>query len=389
MVLAAAICGLCAIAAPANAQMEQPPSSGDISWESDSPSDHFYSSFEATIWRLRDMRLPVLATSDNQLVGLAPGAMGNPTTSAILGGDSQGTQEHVGSRILAGMWLDPEKSCAFEAEYFFLSQSSRTLLTASPGDAFGTATVFRPFFDVAVGAESSLFIAGPGLAGGINVNLMQRMQGSEANFRCMLGRSPNLHVDLIGGFRYLAIDESLDIGTASVDPLGAIPTFLSAESFSARNRFYGGQFGTDVKVLRGAWSFDLLAKIAFGVMDETVNINGTSAMIDPVTGAVLATGPATLLAQTTNIGRYGKDEFCIVPQIDFTVGYAVSNNLTLTAGYSGLYVSGVTRPGDAIDRNSTVPTIGIPPAAAAQPAFAFRATEFWAQGIRVGLIYRF
>jgi len=63
--------------------------------------------------------------------------------------------------------------------------------------------------------------------------------------------------------------------------------------------------------------------------------------------------------------------------------------------YTFLYTNNVVRPGNQINRNIN-PTQGVafsaPPASlqgAAQPPFKFTSTDFWAQGINVGVAFRF
>jgi hypothetical protein len=59
----------------------------------------------------------------------------------------------------------------------------------------------------------------------------------------------------------------------------------------------------------------------------------------------------------------------------------------VTVGYNFLYWSRVARPGEQIDLDVN-PDL-LPPeeqfAGATRPRFEFRDTDFWAQGIRVGL----
>jgi hypothetical protein len=61
-------------------------------------------------------------------------------------------------------------------------------------------------------------------------------------------------------------------------------------------------------------------------------------------------------------------------------------------GYSLIYWSSVARAGDQIslDVNQTyLPRAFDDPEGPARPAFAWRDTDFWAQGINLGLDYRF
>ena len=98
-----------------------------------------------------------------------------------------------------------------------------------------------------------------------------------------------------------------------------------------------------------------------------------------------------LLAQSTNIGEYERDEFSVIPEIGFTGGYMLTERVKLTAGYTFLYWSRVVRPGDQIDLevnpelipSDTVVGDGLP----AHPQFVFRDTDIWAHGLNVGLEY--
>jgi hypothetical protein len=102
-----------------------------------------------------------------------------------------------------------------------------------------------------------------------------------------------------------------------------------------------------------------------------------------------------LLALSSNIGHYSRDQFSVVPEVDVNVGYQVTNHLRFFVGYTFLYWSGVERPADAINllANSTrVPTasfFGIAPSGPPAPLFSFHNSDFWAQGINLGIQLRF
>jgi hypothetical protein len=57
--------------------------------------------------------------------------------------------------------------------------------------------------------------------------------------------------------------------------------------------------------------------------------------------------------------------------------------VTATVGYTFLYISSVVRPSDQIDRSVNI----APPNT--RPAFSFHATDFWTQGVNLGLEIRF
>lgn len=353
-------------------------------------SNRFYGQAEYLLWWLRGVNTPVLATADDNLVGIPPGVLGGPETRILLGGDNLSTHVRQGGRFTIGHWMDSEQAWGIEGNFFIAPGGSRSVGATSPGDNdFGTPTVFRPHFDVLLGQDSALFVAGPFTPGGMNVTARQELYGAEANLRRAMSTRGNLSIDVLAGFRFLALDESLDISTLSVGS-GAVPTLATEESFAARNRFYGGQLGADVIYrVNNALALRFTPKVALGGSQQTVNINGNAVTTDATTGAILASGPATLLAQTTNIGQHRRDQFCFVPEIGVQMGYQLSRNVSVTAGYTWLYMTNVARPGDAIDRNTTVPTIGLPPGSATNPGVNWQTGNFWAQGIDLGIVVRY
>ena len=97
-----------------------------------------------------------------------------------------------------------------------------------------------------------------------------------------------------------------------------------------------------------------------------------------------------LLALDSNIGTYSRNEFSVLPEVAVTLGYALSARTRFLVGYTFLYWNNVARAGDHIDLN--VNTDLIPPVQATTdpevPQFAWQDTSFWAQGLSLGLEYR-
>jgi hypothetical protein len=85
-----------------------------------------------------------------------------------------------------------------------------------------------------------------------------------------------------------------------------------------------------------------------------------------------------------------RDTFTVVPELGLNIGYQLTNHIRAFVGYNFLYWSSVVRPGDQIDPR--VNTNLIPPpistAGPAVPAFAFHGSDFWAQGITLGVEFR-
>jgi hypothetical protein len=82
---------------------------------------------------------------------------------------------------------------------------------------------------------------------------------------------------------------------------------------------------------------------------------------------------------------FTQHDFCFSPEASLKLGYHVSQNLTVTVGYSVVYWSTVVRPGDQIDRTINPSQIDGALAGEARPIFRFNHDDFWAQGLNLGL----
>src|SRR5262249_46513396 len=95
-------------------------------------------------------------------------------------------------------------------------------------------------------------------------------------------------------------------------------------------------------------------------------------------------------AQQTNSGRFTRDEFTVIPEMQLKVGYGLTPSLRTYVSYSLLYWSSVARPGDQVDRvvnplqNVLLGGTGTlaPPA---RPAVPFNLSDLWAQGVSLGV----
>src|SRR5262249_31769774 len=132
---------------------------------------------------------------------------------------------------------------------------------------------------------------------------------------------------------------------------------LLSDLFTTENRFYGGQVGALAQFRPGPRTLDLPGKIALGDTHPIVNLPGAPLTSEP--GFPTRLEPGGLLALPTNIGRRDRDRFTVVPEVGINVGYNITENLRVFAGYNFLYWSSVVRPENAIDR--AVNTTQLPP----------------------------
>jgi hypothetical protein len=359
----------------------------------------FYARGEYLLWWTKHSDIPPLVTTSPPGTPVAQaGVLGADGTQVLFGGQVD-PEERSGARLTLGWWFDQEHTIGIEGSGFFLGERTTRFAASSAGDAI----LARPFYDVTAGMEASELVSYTGIVpipdiflhGGVAVNSVSRLYGGDLDLRFNFARGCCWRLDWLAGFRYLALDESLNIGEnlVALNPDGTFAQgIILADNFGTQNNFYGGQLGADFEICRGHWSLDLLAKVALGDVNEVVNISGGTVSTFPNGSMTSAQGG--LLALPTNIGHYSRDRFAIVPEAGLRVGWQATEHIRLTVGYSFLYIDEVVRPGNQIDRGVNVSQLPSPfgPGALvgpARPAFAFHSSDYWAQGVSFGLEFRY
>ncbi len=373
-----------------------------------SGSQRLYARGEYLLWWFKNDQVPPLVTTS------APadsGILGGQTTRTLFGGDGLSSGSHSGGRFTAGWWLDDCQTKAIEVSGFFLPGDTQRFDANSAN--FGVLA--RPFFSLNRNQEFSQLTVFPGEStGNISVQNSSNLWGVEANLRCNLccGCTPcdecdpcctgwNYHIDGLAGVRYLNLNEDLSI-TENVANLPTAPagraneTAIVFDDFATRNQFYGAQVGLDAEFGRGGpWSLEVLGKLALGDTNQRININGGQQVTNLTTG-VTTPFVGGLLALPSNIGSHNHNAFSIVPEVNLTLHYAINEHWSILAGYDFLYWTNVVRPGQQIDRvldETQIPNFDPPgtiaPAGQNRPAVLFHQSDFSAQGINLGLEFRY
>jgi hypothetical protein len=350
-------------------------------------------SLEYLGWAQRGMRLPPLITTN---VGAIPaqgqaGVLGGPTR-VLFGGEEVLDDGFSGGRLQFGLWLDRCHTWAVAAEYFELG--SRTQSFSGNSNAY--PVLARPFFNTLTGQQDSQLVSYPNFAtGNLNAQATSSLVGGSFHLRhqtgCGSGCGRGLlcdgcsmfhsRTDTLFGYRYLQLDESVSIAENLVGT-GPGQSFRINDRFRTFNQFNGFDMGMAYNRQRGCWSADLLVRLAIGNTRQRVDINGNTS----INGAAAQQGG--LLAQTTNIGSYSRDQFTVLPEFGAGVGYQLTHNLRLKAGYTLIFWSNVVRPGDQIDMDVN-PNL-FPPAVSggtSRPQFQFVDSDYWVQGVNLGAEY--
>ena len=386
------------------------------------PPRCFWVSGEYLLWWIKGSQVPPLVTTGTPGASTLPGVLGQSDTTVLFGGSDLDNPVRSGGRFGGGFWLNDCQTIGLEGSYFFLGSRSVHFDDS-------TGLIARPFFDVINGIQNAELVSFPGIAtGNIQVSAFSRLQGAELNLLCIPCCTPccdpcadqacgsgetakhnaycntccgcNYWVSLLGGFRYLQLDEGLDITESSQvnpdlaagSPLFGGSTINIGDQFDTHNYFYGGQIGAKAEICWGRWFVDVVGKVALGDSHEVVDIHGVTAITSPA-GTTVVT-PAGFLASESNSGQFSRDRFAVLPEIGINVGCQITPCMRAFVGYTFLYWSSVVRPGDQVDvglSGTQIPTDTRfnPQAGPARPAVLLRDTDFWAQGINFGLEFRY
>src|SRR5262249_51953252 len=152
-----------------------------------------------------------------------------------------------GGRFTLGYYLGDCTDRAIEVGAFFLGSRAQNVGVTS---AF-TPVISRPFFNLNQNMQDVERIAFPGQSTGrFDVHAPSDLWGLDANLRCNLLCGCDWRLNVLGGFRYLDLQESV-LMTERVQGLATAPPPLTnafgigTDNFSTRNQFYGGQVGVD------------------------------------------------------------------------------------------------------------------------------------------------
>ncbi len=349
---------------------------------------------EYIAWAGRGDHLPPLITASPAGTPItSAGVLGAPGTVVLFGNKNVDDDLRSGFRVAAGTWLDECGKIGIEASVFYLDPTGEQRLAS--GNGLGnSAIVSRPFVDATTGRAVSELVAFPGvLAGSVRASSNSDVWGGDFNGRYNLCCGCAYRLDALAGFRYFRLADTVGINEdlTATNPVGAVAPgtrIQVADRFRTVNNFYGGQIGVAGEYRFGRVYVDASAKIAFGDVNQRITINGATAVTPP--GGATVVRPGGLLAQATNSGNFHRDDFAVLPEFGFHIGYQLTDHLRTFVGYNFLELSQVTRPGNVIDL--TVNTTQLPPGTLvgpARPTVLGSTSDYWLQGISAGVEVRF
>ncbi len=363
----------------------------------------FWVGVEYLYWKTSGMYVPPLVTtSPVPTPQTEAGVIGASGTQILVGNDEVLDDHRSGGRLHAGFAWGPQYGV--EIDYFRLEQTSATFGTSSEA----TPIIGIPFFNVnprdptnpalfAPSREDAFLISYPDLtSGSVSGGAKTRFEGGGIRALMRLcGHSPGLNcpenrrVELILGYRTMLLEDSLSIRAQSTTLNSTNQQYDILDTFGTKNSFDAVEVGAQVRGHRQRFSYEFLAKVALGNVKQEVTIDGATDITTIGGGTFSYDGG--IFTQTSNIGNYSRDQFAVSPELNATIGYAFTKQLRCTLGYNFIYLSRVVRAGDQIDREINQDFFA-PPAnpftGPQRPALASRDTSFWAQGVNLGLDFR-
>jgi hypothetical protein len=347
------------------------------------PGPRFWGSFEYLLWRSKGGLVPPLVVGVTGPAALTVPV--NPRAAFAVSDDRVNGELQSGFRIGGGVWLDKPHGTGVEASYMtFLESTDTDAFRGAPGSVLG-----RLFTDASRGLPALFQLSTPGgtTEGLARVRTSFDADGFEVN---MLRRGPAMigeEMHWILGVRYFGLEESLSVeGVSTTGTLRA----SAFDRFATRNNFYGAQVGGRWSWVRNDFSVTLMMKMALGGMGQEAVIHGASTVLLP-TGERLDRAGG-LLALSSNSGDFDRTKVVWLRDISVSIGYCLTENVTLRLGYDFLWLSNVVRPGEQIDLRvnpSLLPFALGAPSGPARPRFRFDGETFWMHGISVGVAVQF
>ena len=351
-----------------------------------------YARSEMMIYWSKGMHVPpMVTTSPDDTPRTEAGVLGETGTTVLFGAGNLTNESRLAGRWTLGRWFDACQSTGIEVSYLV----TETATTGFFATSTGSPILARPFYNVETGEQDSRLVAFPEVSdGSIDVYANTRLKGLDAVLRHGMFGNASQRLDFVVGYRFMELQDLLRTHefTFVTDPEGLEPLGTSRsiiDTFDTRNQFHGVNLGFAGRVQRARWSMDMLMKLGVGNTHSRVALDG-STTVTPPDGGDPVTYDSGLLVLPSNRETVSHNQFSMVPELGFNVGYDLTRRLRATVGYSLIYWSHVARAAEQM--NTDLNPTQFPPdelVGAASPREPFVVNDYWIQGINFGLDFRF
>ena len=345
------------------------------------PLPKSWDSWEVLLWWPQPQRLPPL------LLGSRTGVpvLGGPDSVLLLGGGRSDPPHSTGGRFTLGWSLGEDRRTGFEISYLFTG-------TQTSHDEVGRSPVYlaRPVYNPHTGAEDAVPVNTPWMRGDFQAWANTRIQSWGVTGLANLYAGECVRVHGTAGYRYFMVNEGLRFEQSSAfQGTDGLYRSHTADQIDAHNRFHGGELGLRTELVRGPFSLQLDTKVSLGRTVEMVRVGGlTVGTVEGPGGIQTQTFPGGVFGQPSNSGRTARSHFAVLPEGGLKVGYRLGERARFSVGYTVFYLSDAVRPGDQIDRVVDLAQLA-GGASAERPLPLFVRSEYWVQGLSLGLEWRY
>lgn len=331
----------------------------------------WYSTFDWLNWERRGQDLPVLA----QNTGV------NPPVD-LFGGQRLGQDMDNGFRVMLGRWSDPHRVQAVQARFWALEEQDFGF-TANNTSTFAIGI---PYLDANLLNADTIFpVIDPANAGeSLNIAYDSNVLGADITIRHLWNRGLGGRIDVVYGYQYFRLDETLDIALATRrdDAINRLLTIN--DRFDIANNFHGAKLGFNVRYDENAWAFDGMFTLALGGIERKAALTGVGNIqnldnpLEPP-----APQPGGLFVQPSNAGNNSSSTFAVSPEVNVGLAYRLNHHMHFRVGYSYLMVTDVLQVHRTIDRSISLDQAN--PA----PSRNFNYGDYWVQGLNLGLTFNY
>ncbi len=348
--------------------------------------DRCFGRIELMLMFRKGDRMPPLVTTGPDTDPDTAGQIGETGTQVLAGGDSILKDMTAGGRITLGTWIDNSECRSLVLRGWFAGKESYGF----NANQDQIPVIARPFFNVdeAPPENDAFLIAFPGRAtGSVSVCASSDVFGGDISVRQFWYGDFGGSVDIFYGYQYMRLNEDLHISSTSTSldedfaPVGSVISV--ADSFDTENEFHGGQLGLASRYRERCWTFNALAKVAFGSLRRRASLAGSTFTSNNGANAVT---PEGLLVRSTNSGTITDHTFGWVPELDLSLGWRKYPCFDVTVGYHIIAMTDALQVSGAIDPDLAVSTDPIDPQS---PTAALAYDTFYVQGIHFGLQYNY
>lgn len=337
--------------------------------------------FDVLLWWKQGRDYPVLVTSDSVIESSTTAGI-LPDAQTLFGGQRDGNDLSAGGRFDIGWWCDPNHCTGYGWRFFGLGSDTNEFNI----DSNDNPILAIPFTDNSTDTNDALLVAYPSLrTGSISVRGTSGVVGNDLYGRYLLCRDPNSRIDFLTGWHYNRISDTVEIRSSSTvtETGGSIPVGTVSDirdEFRARSEFNGGILGLMWTQECGCWNMQWLARMSLGNMHKTMRISGDSTITVP--NQTPTTSANGLFSANSNAGQYSDNEFTAITEAGLTFNYRFAPCTQLSVGYTFIYWNNMVAAADGIDTR-------IGSGDEERPRFEFRHSDFWVQGVNLGLTHEF